>query len=535
VEIFVGPAPYFNTFSADTDGRPVRPVVRAIIDPLLAQDGHRERPPSNDNDRGEFGRTSELGKRAKNVDAFLAALTMIPNDKHIGRGQWVDIGMSVYSGTGGAERGREAFLEWSATWNRFGENPKEHQANAEKLWDSFASSPPKSIGAGTVFALAKQHGWTWPKTKPAQKGTDELPGQEFDDIEFIPPEDFVEGLLTADSLAMVYGSDGAGKTFFVLDLLVHVAWGRTWFGLEVDQGPSMLFGLESTSNIGNRAVALRQHRQLHGKNLPFRLITDSVDLSDRASVDQIIRTIKRYSRKCGQPVRIVAIDTLAAALTGKGDENSAETMNPVLANCHRIRQETGVCLLLVHHPGKNSRQGPRGFSGIRATLSTLIEIEGEYGKPKRVTVRKQRDLDLGPDRFFRLRPVILGANHRGKPVTSLVVVPITDAAELAEAQAATVAARLTKKQRLGLDALHDALASQGKPPLPGHTAARVVTYKHWLAVFRSRLPPDTPPNTSGRALRRIRDQLVEIGLIGTDGRFVWLQRQAASAVNGDGE
>src|SRR5208282_2916836 len=56
-------------------------------------------------------------------------------------------------------------------------------------------------------------------------------------LPFIPPhevkpslddDDFVEGLLTRGSLSVVYGAPKAVKTFFVLDLALHLACAMRW-------------------------------------------------------------------------------------------------------------------------------------------------------------------------------------------------------------------------------------------------------------------------------------------------------------------
>jgi hypothetical protein len=238
----------------------------------------------------------------------------------------------------------------------------------------------------------------------------------------------------------------------------------------------------------------------------------------------VIRTLKQLGRERGQRVKIVAIDTLMAALGSNGDENNPEVMNPVLANCHRIREATGVCLILVHHPGKDSRRGPRGFSGIRGTISTLIEIEGAHGKPKRVIVRKQRDLDFPErDMFYRLQPVELGVDRRGRVVTSCVVVPLQSGGERETAERDAQLARLTPQHRMALDALREALDEHGQAMPDGKPAAQAVSQRTWRAVFRERFSSGTAHATINTALRRARQALLEAKLIGTARDQVWLE------------
>jgi hypothetical protein len=331
-------------------------------------------------------------------------------------------------------------------------------------------------------------------------------------------------------LAMIFGPPGAGKTFFVLSLLIHVAWGQPWFGRDVEQGPALLFAREGRNGVRRRIVAFRQHHRLVGEDLPFAADFGTVDLSDPASVDQVIRAILAHGRAYGAPVKIAAIDTLASSLGSNGDENSAEVMNPVLANCHHIRQQTGCCLILVHHPGKNARMGPRGFSGIRGTLDTLIEIElPEDSKDRRVSVQKQRDLEIGADMFYRLKVVEIGIDpRRGKPITSCIVMPILDASEKATAAVRAKLAQLTKQQRMALDALREALREHGGDTPNGKPAARVTTMLAWRNALKERSPGSTA-TAIRQAHRRFSEAFLKAGLIGVKGEQIWLQEDVVKA------
>lgn len=521
-EVFVGPCNFFNTFSPATNGKRIAERAAAVRELFDALDAHERQRGAASSNIGDLGRTSDLGKRARNPEALIAALKFIPHDEHVDRALWVKIGGAVYAAMDGSERGRRAFVRWSETWHRHDEDPEGHTQDAEALWDSFTASPPHAVGAGTVFKLAKQHGWPGAQKSAA---ADCRVYQRFSEVQITPARDFVEDLLESDSVVVVYGPPGAGKTFFVLDLLLHVAWGRKWFGRDIEQGPALLYALEGRRGVERRIAAFRQHYWLKGKELPFRFSSDPVDLTNDDSVDALIKSIRRQAREFGAPIKIVAIDTLAAALSGNGDENSPEVMNPVLANCHRIRELTGgCCLILVHHPGKNASRGPRGFSGIGGTVSTLIEIEhSEPGKSRRVIIRKQRDLDLSEDMFYRLKVVELGVDpRRGKPITSCVVVPMLTAAERATADVQTKLAKLTPQQRLALDALHEALREHGLDPIDGKPAERVTNEKAWREAFRERFPADAAAETIKKAFQRTREALLAARLVGMDRICVWL-------------
>jgi len=81
-------------------------------------------------------------------DIDLAGLvSMIPND--FDRERWVHVGLAIYAASGGSAEGYRVFLDFSK------ESPRHNnKKTVEKVWRSFAKSPPREIGVGRLFKLA---------------------------------------------------------------------------------------------------------------------------------------------------------------------------------------------------------------------------------------------------------------------------------------------------------------------------------------------------------------------------------------------
>jgi hypothetical protein len=105
-----------------------------------------------------------FGKRAKGAPArpgvpqapvtdVAAALAVIPN-KDLHWDDWNRMGMAAWRATGGATEGLAAWEAWSA------KSPKHHGQACLERWTHYATSPPHKLGAGTIFHLARAHGWT---------------------------------------------------------------------------------------------------------------------------------------------------------------------------------------------------------------------------------------------------------------------------------------------------------------------------------------------------------------------------------------
>ena len=88
-----------------------------------------------------------------------------------------------------------------------------------------------------------------------------LPIEYFADVEAsLDAADFVEGLLVERAMSVIYGESGSGKTFFALDLAMHVAGGLPWRGREVDQRGVLYLALEGGHGIRNRIAAFKRAR-----------------------------------------------------------------------------------------------------------------------------------------------------------------------------------------------------------------------------------------------------------------------------------
>src|SRR3954453_12702372 len=75
----------------------------------------------------------------------------------------------------------------------------------------------------------------------------------------------VKGVLGDGEMGVVYGESGGGKTFFALDLALHVAAGKEWRGRRVRQGGVVYVAAEGGHGINNRVVAFKRHRDVQNK------------------------------------------------------------------------------------------------------------------------------------------------------------------------------------------------------------------------------------------------------------------------------
>ena len=238
---------------------------------------------------------------------------------------------------------------------------------------------------------------------------------------FTPPDELVEGVLTAGDGSVLYGDSNSGKTFFVIDMAAAVARGARWMGRNTEPGLVVYLAAESPASVRGRLQAYQRH---HGVRVPnFAIVQSPIDLFDGdADTEAVIAVVRQLERQRGQKVRLIVGDTLARLSAG-ANENAGQDMGLVVRRFDRIRTACNAHFLLIHHSGKAAANGARGWSGIRAAVDTEIEVtDSPTGRCAEIT--KQRDLSTKGERIgFRLDTVTLGTTKWGAAATSCVVLP----------------------------------------------------------------------------------------------------------------
>ena len=358
-------------------------------------------------------------------------------------------------------------------------------------------------------------------------GRTPLPLEWFADIKpNLSAADFVEGLLCEAGLTVLYGESNCGKTFFITDLAFHIAAGRRWRGREIEAGGVIYVALEGGFGIRNRLAALRVHYNVGSEGVPLGIVPCSINMLDEnADTGPLIDLIIEAAKRIGMPVRLVVIDTLSRAMNG-GNENASEDMGRVVKSADRIREQTGAHVVFVHHSGKDQAKGARGHSSLRAATDTEIEITRAEGSDCSVAcVKKQRELELEGEFAFELKQISLGANRRGKEVTSCVVNEI-------KAPETPKTVRMTETERGFMDEIRE-LFNRGDntelvSPERGMPVLITVTrevLRDWL-IRRGKLDVTvgvTVLNGAERArLFRALTSLANKGIIGINKERLWL-------------
>ncbi len=356
----------------------------------------------------------------------------------------------------------------------------------------------------------------------------------------IEHEWLIEDVLTTGEVSMMAGPSRHGKSFTALDKGLAVARGVPWLGNPTLRGGVIYIAAESGRGVKKRLRAYREWHQMQtGEDLPFVLLPAQFDLysSDDHTAALLADAIKWnewFLAEFGVPLRMIIIDTFAAATPG-ADENSSRDIGMALKRATKIASETGANVQLVHHMNAGGTK-PRGWTGILANVDSVVTIErdekrvDEDGRPIRwATMSKNKDGEDGRKWRFVLRQIEIGLDKKGKKITSCVCVPPN--MDIDTDKEADEGFNPTPSDKLFLQIMVDAQRASGTfPPNDLKVPARVTRVVLATAVgqlFKDRLSnteEGTPDQVRQRLAKRWKSsvaRMIQYGIIGSHETFMW--------------
>jgi hypothetical protein len=356
----------------------------------------------------------------------LAALSVISNHD-VEYDDWVRVGLATYAATAGAGEGLEAFQRWSC------KSQKHQDHECLRIWQSFHKSPPRKIGFGSLYYLARVSSPffvapTWrgrevasaptlehdpetgeiiepvkPTPQPQQARSRSLKILTLAEVEAMPPAVWlVEGLVPSRALVIPWGPPKVGKTFVWLSLSLHIAAGIPWADRAVVQGAVVYLAGEGLGGFPTRLKAMR-HQYGIGADIPFYVIPRAVNFRDPAAVAEVIALV-RATVPDGMAIAMVVIDTLARAMPGV-DENSAQEVGSVIAQCDEIKEELNCTVAPIHHSGKDVERGMRGSSAIHGAVDATYAIRAAGPRHVRLINEDQKDGEPAPPLLFKMEKI----------------------------------------------------------------------------------------------------------------------------------
>lgn len=339
----------------------------------------------------------------------------------------------------------------------------------------------------------------------------------------------IKNILPLTGLATIYGHPGTAKTFLAVEWSLYIALGWDWNGHKVEKGAVIYVGAEGRAGLHNRISAFLKHHDVARDDPAFALIACPIDLLDpNADTPRLISAIREAASHLSEKPALVVLDTLSKTFGG-GDENGKD-MAQYVANCERIASEFNCCILPVHHrPKESANSQPRGHGSLRGGLDSIFLVEGSSGI-RSMTISKQKDGEEGSKVCFKLKPIELGTDSEGDPVTSCVIEIVEDFIANSNPLAAKIR-KLSDNQRIVWDQIPLEIAKSGLP-VPDEIPDDVINRKTVSIVMASdtfsdrciavlRTGSDNKPDSARTAYNRSIKSLQRKELIGVYEEWMW--------------
>jgi len=364
--------------------------------------------------RRDHTSTAQVGGDRCDEDKLEKLVALIPNDKEfLDRDKWVELGHAIYGASGGSEKGKEIWSNWS---NQVPQDPADAP---EKFWETVRPDNVRT-GASLVESWAQ-------KFNPVEVARLELGPLPFEDKAdhlskewrqaikrlrasrqeagheaFYGKEDSDEGFVTFDfndtwsrpfvrpditdwhargEVSVLAAAPGTGKSTLSCLYAVATALERPdlvgltkidWTGDVIivsneDRKASIERKLQAYKNLLNIQHGEAKHK-IHLWNERLAVVSKSGNLGVAPTRDAV-RFIDRLSDlRQSSSIAMVIIDTLASAVDGS-DENSVGDMQALMNACGDIAQAGFCSVVLIHHVKKtiNDKDDTLSLNDVRGS------------------------------------------------------------------------------------------------------------------------------------------------------------------------
>ena len=265
----------------------------------------------------------------------------------------------------------------------------------------------------------------------------------------------VKGLIPRTGISLVWGPPKSGKTFWLFDLMTHVAGSEDYRGRKVYGGPVIYCCFEGIEGYGARIAAIKQQRQeasVVSFNPSLSLMSERLDLAE-----QYWELVEAVKGRLGQnrPAAIV-LDTLNRSFNGS--ESNDSDMAGYIRAADAIKNAFACAVIVVHHSGHDAAR-PRGHSSLTAAIDAQLSVKRSPDDRIVVEVEWMRDGPEGERLLSRLTPVEVGTDSEGDPITSCIVEPSDDLP-------AAVPVASSRQSAAALEALDAAAGADGSAQQP---------------------------------------------------------------------
>lgn len=210
----------------------------------------------------------------------------------------------------------------------------------------------------------------------------------------------VKGWIPRNSMIMLHGPSGSGKSLVVMDMVCRVASDHldVWNGHKVRHGGVVYLAGEGYTGMNARLEAWCQHHEINTINMIIS--NHGTDLNTSEGYNFIVDEIKQM----GFNPDLIVIDTLHRFLLG--DENSAQDAGSMIKYCGKLMNEFDCSCMYIHHTGvaEGAQNRARGSSAWKGALESEINIIPQKDdSPMEVKCLKTKDGTMPETIYMRIK------------------------------------------------------------------------------------------------------------------------------------
>lgn len=214
---------------------------------------------------------------------------------------------------------------------------------------------------------------------------------DLEELRNMPPPKYLLPKRVPEGVTVLFGREGAGKTFIAID----------WIGAMAAKGLRILYFIgEAPKGFARRMVAwMDTHDRAGVARQNVRVITEAPLLLTDHGLRTFYATIK-YAEP-----DLVVLDTLSRATPGV-DENQPGVFSSVIQVMDAIYHWYGTSSLLVHHANAKGER-PRGGTQLPGAADSIWIALRDEKQPDQYILKnpKMKDDEEQHDRLFRLNKV----------------------------------------------------------------------------------------------------------------------------------
>lgn len=304
-------------------------------------------------------------------------------------------------------------------------------------------------------------------------------------VNITPYNWLIHKLLERDSLALLFGDPGCGKSFVSLDISAHVACGKAWHGEVATQGGVFYIAGEGHNGIGKRLKAWELGNDTCLDDAPLYISEQAASFYDKHSAEAVCEAVQLLAEESNTEPVLIVIDTLARNF-GAANENSTEDTNQFISHIDQyLRSPFKACVLIIHHTGHGEKGRARGSMALKGALDAEYQISQSADKIISINCTKMKDAEEPKPMSFSLNSVDLGLTDEEGDVVSSAALKQIDW----QPSDSRVKKRLTGRNEAILNSLSRAIDGHGmKPSLEikerfggfnKFTNKKVVHVDHW--------------------------------------------------------